>query len=117
LGRDLESIEVKYTAHGVQVFLTGVQGENAPFRTLQKGSIADYRRLAEAKNVQTPAQKLAALRRKYEDRVGNAPANFPTAWDDQAIEAWINALDLDPRRRLRMSQKQFNELHPNGQAV
>lgn len=115
LGRDLESVEVKYTPTGCTVVLTGMAG--TPFATLRGGSIAEYRQLAEAANAQTPAQKLSGLRRKYEDRVGAVPTNFPTTWEDQAVEAWINGLPLDGRRRLRMSQKQFLELHPNGVAV
>lgn len=115
LGRDLEKIEVVYTAQGLQVLLTGTKG--GAFDALRGGSIQDYRRLQEAATAQTPEQKLRGLRRKYEDRVGAAPANFPTTWEDQAVEAWINGLPLEARRRLRMSQKQFNELHPNGVAV
>jgi len=111
LGRDLASIEVKYTATGFTVVLTGM--ENTRFAALQGGSIADYHRLAAEANAQTPEQKLAALRRKYEDRVGAAPGNFPTVWGDQAVEAWINALPLEGRRRLRMSQKQWRDAAAN----
>jgi len=118
LGKDLASIEVKYTATGVQVVMTGMA--EGPFKDLQNGSIADYRRLQQAANAQTSEQKLRSLRNKFETRLGRdvrPEDEFPAEGTDEAIAAFVSRLPRADRLILAMSQKQYNTAHPNGSAA
>jgi len=113
LGRDLASLEVKYTAAGREVRLTGLAG--TPFAGLQSATIAEYRVIKAQQSAPSGAEKLTALRRKFENRLArDVPADFPIEGNEAAIAAFILALPFAERRLMNMSQKEFNAAAPNG---
>jgi hypothetical protein len=118
LGKDLERIEVVYTADGVTVHLFGKEG--TPFHELGTNaegfSVAEYK--AKKEETVKPSSEDAKwnFRNKFEVRL-NQP--FPEGIDlgdgsDTAIRSAVMALPFEQRRVMLMSNKQFKSAYPNG---
>jgi len=122
LGKDLESIQVSYTADGVSVELYGLKG--SPFEKIDKDgdslsmTIPEYRGRKEKESAPSNEEAIFAFRNKFEVRLNQ---EFPASIDvgdgsEAAIRGAVQSLPFDQRRVMLMSNKQFKTAYPNGLA-
>lgn len=118
LGKDLERIEVTYSAEGVSVDLFGlgiyaqVDKNGDPISI----SIADYKaRKAEAEKP-SAQEAITAFKNKFELRLNlEFPANSGlTDASEASIQTFLAGRPLAQRRAMLMSNKQFKTAYPNG---
>lgn len=112
LGKDLESITLKYDADGVFISVKGMKG--TPYASLDDANMADYRAIKQKELAPSDEERARAFRNKFELRLNK---EFPqgTAISTEAeIQACLNGLPFRERRALLMTQKQFSESYPNG---
>lgn len=120
LGKDLEEIQVKYTAAGVAVTvipLAGGPSAQADKEVAGKAiSIAAYKAAKSEAAKPSNDEAKVALRNKYELRLNK---EFPKtgdlgSGDEAAIQAFLQGLPFHERRAMLMSNKQFKTAYPNG---
>jgi hypothetical protein len=120
LGKELEEIQVTYTADGIDVSLTPVKNGPAFSEkadgTTRVVSVAAFKAAKSEKAKPSQEEAKVAFRNKFELRL-NKP--FPTNGDlgdgsDAAIQTFLQGLDFADRRFMLMSNKQFKTAAPNG---
>lgn len=122
LGKDLESIQVVYSADGVTVELYGLKG--SPFEKVDKDgdslsmTVPEYRGRKEKELAPSNEDAIFAFRNKFEVRLNQ---EFPESVDlgdgsEAAIRGAVQALPFNQRRLMLMSNKQFKTAYPNGLA-
>jgi len=119
LGKDLESIQVNYTADGVSVELYGLKG--SPFEKIDKDgdslswTIPEYRGRKEKELAPSNEDAKFAFRNKFEVRLNE---EFPKVdlgdGSEAALRSAVQALPFHQRRVMLMSNKQFKTAYPNG---
>lgn len=120
LGKDLEKIQVEYTADGVSVSLFGM-GET-PFHKVdedgdvQSITVPEYRAIKEREAAPSGEDAIFAFRNKFEVRLNQ---EFPQGVDlgdgsETALRGAVQALPFNQRRVMLMSNKQFKSAYPNG---
>lgn len=113
LGKQLKSIDISYTADGIDIGVTGMP--NTPYSGLDNASFAAFKAIRDAQNAPTQAEKLQSFRNKFELRLNREfPAQGPTDGSDTAIQAFLNGLPFRERQAMLMTQKQFSARYPNG---
>jgi hypothetical protein len=120
LGKDLESIEIKYEAESVSVWLYGRVGtpfekKNDSGETLSL-SVPEYKERKSQASQPDDSEKMNAFRDKFELRLNQAfpSEGAPADASEQAIRQFLNGLTLHQRRAMLMSNKQFKAAYPNG---
>jgi hypothetical protein len=112
IGRDLEKIEIVYSAEGTDVLVYGKEG--TPFAELDGATLADFRVLRTEETAPSEAEKLRAFRNKFELRLNRECNPAPASGSDADIQAFLEGLPFRERRAMLMTQKQFQAAHPNG---
>lgn len=117
LGKDLEKIEVTYTADGISVDLYGL----GDFLKADKDGDTVSMSIAEYKAMKTKAARpsedeaLRAFRNKFELRLNKEfPAKGIESASEADIQTWLNSRPFHERRVMLMSNKQFKSAYPNG---
>jgi hypothetical protein len=115
LGKTAAAFTVAYTPEGTRVLAVsmldtkGVLIQDA--KDYPSIALVEFERRCALKNQPTEADKLAALRRKYELRLGRAfPAPGPTSGSDSDVQAWLATLSLEERLALLKSQKDWEAM-------
>jgi hypothetical protein len=112
IGKDLESIEIRYSAEGVEVHVNGLKGSD--YADLKTATLAEFRAMR-SKDIQpTTAEKLRAFRNKYELRLNKECNPAPKSGSDADIQTFLDGLNFHERRAMLMTQKQFQASYPNG---
>lgn len=109
VGKTLACVRVEFTATGVAVTVGGLA--NTPFAGLVAGtsSIAEFRALKALQNAPTFSEQRTAAVRKFERRCGaEAPAAFKAAGDAAVLRAAIQALPLEQRTLMALSQSEWS---------
>jgi len=120
LGKDLDSIQVTYSADGVTVELYGLKG--SPFEKVDKDgdavsmTIPEFRGKKEKELAPSNEDAIFAFRNKFEVRLNQ---EFPQGVNlgdgsEAAIRSAVQALPFNQRRVMLMSNKQFKTAYPNG---
>lgn len=112
IGRDLEKIEIVYSAEGTDVLVYGKEG--TPFEGLDGATLADFRAIRTEENAPSEAEKLRAFRNKFELRLNRECNPAPSSGKDEDIQAFLDGLPFKERRAMLMTQKQFSAAYPNG---
>lgn len=112
IGRDLEKIEIVYSAEGTEVLVFGKHG--TPFESLDGASLADFRALRSDENSPSEEEKLRAFRNKFELRLNRECSPPPASGKDADLQAFLESLPFRERRAMLMTQKQFQSAYPNG---
>jgi len=117
LGKDLERIEVHYSADGVSVEIYGLgvfskidsEGDRVPL------SVAEYKAIKAKAAEPSQEEALRAFRNKFELRLNKEfPATGPKSASEADIQEWLNARPFNERRVMLMSGKQYKTAFPNG---
>lgn len=123
LGKDLDRIEVVYSADGVSVDIYGKKG-TPYYKTDKEGdesslSIAEYKSLKEVVNKPSDVEAVTAFRNKFELRLNlEFPENSGiTTASNAEIQTFLQGRPLIERRAMLMSGKQFRTAYPNGFAA
>jgi hypothetical protein len=112
IGKDLEKIEVTYSAEGAEILVYGK--EKTPFESLRGVSLAEFRAARSEENAPTESEKLRSFRNKFELRLKRECPKTLLSGSDTAIQAFLDGLPFKERRAMLMSQKQFQAEYPNG---
>jgi hypothetical protein len=112
LGKDFNSLTIKYTAEGVNVTVQDGDGKDC--------SLAKFFELKKKAHEASDEEKERSFRNKYELRLNK---EFPkeefaklTTKGDAKIQEFLETLGFRDRRALLMTQKQFAAANPNGNA-
>jgi hypothetical protein len=119
LGKDLEKIEVVYTAAGVAVTVTPLTGgpsaKAEPDVAGKAISIAAYKAAKQEAAKPSESDAEVALRNKFELRLNKEfPSGKLKSGSDASIQAFLQGLPFHERRAMLMSNKQFKTAYPNG---
>lgn len=123
LGKTCTYYKVLYTASGMQIMVGSMISADARTFSLTKegkpGSeevpIQEWERRRALKNLPSNAERLSALKRKFEIRLNREfPSHGPTSGTEEDIQAWLGTLPFAQRRALLMSQKDFSKSYPDG---
>jgi hypothetical protein len=120
LGRDLERIQVDYTADGVSVKLFGMP--NTAFHMTDEDgdpisiTVPEYKDLKVKESAPSQEEAIFAFKNKFEVRLNQEwPAGIPLGdGSEAALRNAVQALPLTQRRVMLMSNKQFRTAYPNG---
>jgi hypothetical protein len=120
LGKDLDRIEVTYSADGVTVDLYGMEGTPYAKKTASDDeaaiSVAEYRTLKQKELAPSNEEAKFAFKNKFEVRLNQ---EFPAGVDlgdgsETALRNAVQALPFEQRRVMLLSNKQFRTAYPNG---
>jgi len=121
LGKDLEKIEVTYTAEGVSVDVWGLGdfvAKDADGDSVSM-SIAEFKAKKSEAAKPSMEEALTAFKNKFELRLNQEfPSNSGLKDASPAsIQAFLAGRPLHERRAMLMSNKQFKTAYPNGFAA
>jgi len=123
IGKTCDGYAVFYTGSGVEVQVRTKIGPNGRPLTppgvnqaYPMISLMEFERRVALSNQPTEADRLAALRRKFELRLNREfPAQAgPASGSEEHIQAWLGTRPFAERRALLMSQKDFDKSYPDG---
>jgi len=117
IGKTCTQFRVLYTAVGSTVEVASTIGPKGEALTGDGTwiSIPEWERRRALKNAPTDAERLSALKRKYELRLNREfPSQGPSSGKEEDIQSWIRTLPFQQRRALLMSQKVFKDTFPEG---
>lgn len=115
IGKTCAGFKVEYTMTGTQVKAYSTIDSEGVDANPEWIGIQEWERRRALRNAPSPAERLNALRRKYELRLNRAfPAHGPTSGQEEDIQAWLGTLAFAERRALLMSQKDFAKSYPDG---
>jgi len=121
LGKDAITFAVVYSGAGTRVIIDCVLDANGRPRSPRDGrpqtesvDLVEFERRVALKNQPTEADRLSALRRKFELRLNmEFPREAPASGSEADIQAWLGNRPFAERRALLMSQKDFDKSYPN----
>jgi hypothetical protein len=122
LGKTAAGFAVLYSGGGVKVMVQSMIDGNGRPVTPPTGTagypqveLVEFERRVALANQPSAADRLAALRRKFELRLNQEfPATGPTSGSEEHIQAWLGTRPFAERRALLMSQKDFEKSYPQG---
>jgi len=116
IGKTAAGYAVFYTGNGVEVKVQSlIDSTGASIKDAETINLVEFERRVALKNQPTPADRLSALKRKYELRLAvEFPANGPASGMEDDVQAWLAGRPFSERRALLMSQKDFEKSYPNG---
>lgn len=116
IGKTCTQFRVLYTPTGQTVEVASIVGSDGSMLDQAVWiSIPEWERRRAARNAPDDEERLSALRRKYEVRLGRAfPAQGPASGSEADIQAWLGNLGFAQRRALLLSQKDFTKSYPEG---
>jgi hypothetical protein len=116
IGKTCTGFRVSYTVVGQEVEVSStISAEGADLEAPIWLPIPVWEKARAARNAPTSAERLDALRRKYEVRLNRAfPAQGPASGSEADIQAWLGTVGFAHRRALLMSQKDFAKSYPDG---
>ncbi|BCX55511.1 hypothetical protein 1 [Cryphonectria naterciae splipalmivirus 1] len=117
LGKDLEEIQIKYTAAGAAVMVKGM-GDYAPSPNAANAgfiTLAEFRQKKQEAAKPSDEEALTAFKNKWEVRLATPfPERGPASGKDADIQAFLSGQRFEHRRAMLMSNKQFKSAYPNG---
>jgi len=122
LGKTAAAYAVIYTGSGVEIQVRSmIDHDGSDLAPPQNGGLypniplVEFERRIAARNQPSDADRLSALKRKYEVRLATEfPAQGPASGSEANIQAWLSTRPFTERRALLMSQKDFEKSYPNG---
>jgi hypothetical protein len=122
IGKTCDGYAIIYTGSGVEVRARTKIGPDGRLLTPPVGgadypmiSLMEFERRVALANQPTAADRLMALRRKFELRLKREfPAAGPTSGSEEHIQAWLGTRPFAERLALLMSQKDFDKSYPEG---
>jgi len=109
LGKTCDGYAIIYTGGGVSVQVQSLLGKDGSvLENAEKVDLVDFERRVALHNQPTAADRLSAIKRKYELRLEKEfPEKGPKSGSDADIQAWLGTLPLGERLALLKSQKKF----------
>jgi len=119
IGKTCTGFTIQFTLDGLTVnvdsLLTSRGTRVASDDATEEVSLPEWERRRALSNAPTDAERLNALKRKYELRLNQEfPGNGPASGSEADIQAWLETLPFAQRRALLMSQKDFAKAFPQG---
>lgn len=117
IGKTCVQFRVHFTPTGQSVEVSSLLGDdgeeiNPPVWI----SIPEWEQRRAAHNAPNNAERLSALKRKFEVRLNRAfpTQGGPASGSEADIQAWLGTIAFGQRRALLMSQKDFAKSYPEG---
>jgi len=121
LGKTAAGYAVIYSGSGVEVQVQSMLGPNGalvraqPDGTFPTVPLVEFERRVALHNQPSEADRISALRRKYELRLRQEfPAAGPASGSEAHVQAWLASRPFAERVALMMSQKDFDKSYPQG---
>jgi len=118
IGKVCDGYAVIYAGNGVNVMVKSrldSDGDLIADNAIQDVGLVEFERRVALHNQPSAAERLAALRRKFELRLNmEFPREGPASGDEAHIQAWLGTRPFAERRALLMSQKDFEKSYPQG---
>jgi hypothetical protein len=122
IGKVCDGFAVIYTGSGVEVQVKTMLDQNGGMLPPPVGDahypmipLMEFERRVALHNQPSPADRLAALRRKFELRLRREfPQPGPASGSEEHIQAWLGTRPFAERLALLMSQKDFEKSYPEG---
>jgi len=116
IGKTCAGFCVKFMPEGMTVEALSTVGPDG--KDLDKPelvSLPEWEKRRAKRNEPTDAERLNALKRKYELRLMKEfPATGPKNGSEESIQAWLGTLGFAERTALLLSQKDFAKKYPEG---
>lgn len=118
IGKTCSGFRVSYMPEGMKVEVCSTitsKGDDISGDKPEFISLPEWERRRALRNAPSDEDRLSALKRKYELRLGKEfPSDGPASGKEADIQAWLGTLGFAQRTALLMSQKDFAKKFPEG---
>lgn len=118
IGKTCTGFQIQFSVDGLTVNVDSLltsTGARVVGDNTEEISLPEWDRRRALANAPSDAERLSALKRKYELRLNQEfPGNGPASGSEANIQAWLETLPFAQRRALLMSQKDFAKAFPQG---